>query len=29
MQLFMATDTVHRAAHGLVADEIFPASEHT
>ncbi len=24
-----AANTVHREAHGLVADEIFPVSEHT
>ena len=24
-----AANTVHREAHGLVADEIFPVSEHS
>jgi len=24
-----AANTVHREAHGLVADEIYPVSEHT
>lgn len=24
-----SANTVHREAHGLVADEIFPVSEHT
>lgn len=24
-----ATNTVHREAHGLVADEIYPVSEHS
>jgi hypothetical protein len=24
-----AANTVHRQAHGLVADEIYPVSEHT